>query len=604
MLTTSEKATILKTINIFSETPDDILSEVAALLKEIGIKGGETVFEKGAMGASMYVIARGRVRVHDGERTLNHLGERDVFGEMALVDSQPRLASVVAVEDTQLLRLDQEPFFRLMDERSEVARGIIHILSRYLRARVQDLADLRTHLENVILPLGIALSSEDNLDRLLERILLEAKSFCNADAGTLYLLADDDRLRFSIMRSDVLNMAVGGTTGRHVPFPPLCLYDEETGEPNHQNVSTHTALDGQSVHIPDIYHAEEFDFSGTKTFDKANNYRSVSTFTVPLKDHMDNVIGVLQLFNAQDPETGSVIPFDAYQQLVVESLASQAAVALNTQELLRRQEKLLRFEHDLQVGRKIQADFLPQELPQPPGWEIAACFQPAREVAGDFYDAFPLADGRIGLLIADVVDKGVGAALFMALSRSLIRAYSQLDGLTDDSHSATPSINTRALNAVRLTNDYIAENHGHMSMFVTLFFAVLDLDTGVLNYVNAGHNPPYVVGPTGVVKAELMPTGPAAGLFSNMVFKIKQVTLEPGDLLMTFTDGVTEARDPSGEFFEEDRLLALLKQPASSASEHLDRIEARLQAHTAGADQFDDITMLAVRRVPETRDWQ
>jgi len=604
MLTTSEKATILKTINIFSETPDDILSEVAALLKEIGIKGGETVFEKGAMGASMYVIARGRVRVHDGERTLNHLGERDVFGEMALVDSQPRLASVVAVEDTQLLRLDQEPFFRLMDERSEVARGIIHILSRYLRARVQDLADLRTHLENVILPLGIALSSEDNLDRLLERILLEAKSFCNADAGTLYLLADDDRLRFSIMRSDVLNMAVGGTTGRHVPFPPLCLYDEETGEPNHQNVSTHTALDGQSVHIPDIYHAEEFDFSGTKTFDKANNYRSVSTFTVPLKDHMDNVIGVLQLFNAQDPETGSVIPFDAYQQLVVESLASQAAVALNTQELLRRQEKLLRFEHDLQVGRKIQADFLPQELPQPPGWEIAACFQPAREVAGDFYDVFLLADGRIGLLIADVVDKGVGAALFMALSRSLIRAYSQLDGLTDDSHSATPSINTRALNAVRLTNDYIAENHGHMSMFVTLFFAVLDLDTGVLNYVNAGHNPPYVVGPTGVVKAELMPTGPAAGLFSNMVFKIKQVTLEPGDLLMTFTDGVTEARDTSGEFFEEDRLLALLKQPASSASEHLDRIEARLQAHTVGADQFDDITMLAVRRVPETRDWQ
>ena len=225
-------------------------------------------------------------------------------------------------------------------------------------------------------------------------------------------------------------------------------------------------------------------------------------------------------------------------------------------------------------------------------------------MAGDFYDAFPLADGRIGLLIADVVDKGVGAALFMALSRSLIRAYSQLDGLTDDSHSATPSINTRALNAVRLTNDNIAENHGHMSMFVTLFFAVLDLDTGVLNYVNAGHNPPYVVGPTGVVKAELMPTGPAAGLFSNMVFKIKQVTLEPGDLLMTFTDGVTEARDPSGEFFEEDRLLALLKQPASSASEHLDRIEARLQAHTAGADQFDDITMLAVRRVPETRDWQ
>jgi sigma-B regulation protein RsbU (phosphoserine phosphatase) len=605
MLSTIEKVIILKQVSIFAETPDEILAEVALLLQEVESKSGGTVFEKGDLGDCMYIIVDGQVRVHDRGRTLNHLGEGDVFGEMALVDSQPRLASVTAVEDTRLLRLDQESFYRLMDERSEVARGIIRVLSRHLRARVHDLADLRTHLENVILPLGIALSSEDNLDRLLERILLEAKSFCNADAGTLYLLTDDDCLRFAIMRSDMLDMAVGGTTGRHVPFPPLCLYDEETGEPNHQNVSTHTALDGQSIHIPDIYHTAEFDFSGTKAFDKANNYRSVSTFTVPLKDHTGKVIGVLQLFNAQDPGTGRLIPFDAYQQLVVESLASQAAVALNTQELLRRQEKLLRFEHDLQVGRKIQADFFPRELPQPHGWEIAARFQPAHEVAGDFYDVFPLADGRIGLLIADVVDKGVGAALFMVLSRSLIRAYGQLAEqidnrratATSDEGQTLPAINTRALNAVRLTSDYIAQNHGHMSMFVTLFFAVLDLDTGLLTYINAGHNPPYLVGPTGIVKADLVPTGPAAGLFANVVFNIQQVTLEPGDLLATFTDGVTEARDPNGDFFGEERLLSLLKQPAPSASEHLDRIEASLQAYTAGASQLDDITMLAVMRV-------
>jgi sigma-B regulation protein RsbU (phosphoserine phosphatase) len=598
MLTTTEKATILKTVQIFAETPDEIISEIASLLEEVGLKAGETVFEKGAMGTSMYIIVAGRVRVHDGERTLNHLVERDVFGEMALVDSQPRLASVTAVEDACLLRLDQEPFYRLMDERSEVARGIISVLSRHLRARVHDLDGLRTHLENVILPLGIALSTEESLDRLLERILLEAKSFCNADAGTLYLLTDDDRLRFAIMRSDLLDMAVGGTTGKEVPFPPLRLYDEETGEPNYQNVATHTALHGQPIHIPDIYHAADFDFSGTRAFDRANNYRSVSTFTVPLKDHTGKVIGVLQLFNAQDPGTGEVIPFDAYQQLVIESLASQAAVALNTQELLRRQEELLKFEHDLQVGRRIQADFLPRELPQLPGWEIAARFQPARQVAGDFYDAFVRPDGAIGLLIADVVDKGVGAALFMALSRSLLRAYSRLGGLDDDGQGATPSINTQALNAVRLTNDYIAEYHGHMSMFVTLFFALLDPASGLLTYTNAGHNPPYILGPTGVVKAELEPTGPAAGLFPGMDFEIQRVTLEPGDLLMTFTDGVTEARDPSGGFFGEERLLSLLKQPAASASEHLDRIETALQAHVAGVDQADDITMLAVRRLP------
>jgi sigma-B regulation protein RsbU (phosphoserine phosphatase) len=472
-----------------------------------------------------------------------------------------------------------------------------------LRARVHDLDDLRTHLEQVILPLGIALSSEENLDRLLERILLEAKSFCSADAGSLHLLTEDDKLKCTIMRSDALGIAVGGTTGREVPFPPLRLYDEETGEPNLQNVATHTALHGHSVHIPDVYHAEDFDFSGTKAFDKANNYRTVSSFTVPLKDHAGKVIGVLQLFNAQDLETGQVIPFDPYPQLVVESLASQAAVALNTQELLRRQEELLKFEYDLQVGRRIQSDFLPRELPQPPGWEIVARFQPAREVGGDFYDAFPLAGGAIGLVIADVVDKGVGAALYMALSRSLIRAYSQLDDSTDgrgaaapDGRQTSPPVDTRALDVVRLTNNYIAQTHGHMSMFVTLFFGVLDPVSGVLSYINAGHNPPYVIGPSGDVKAELEPTGPVVGLFPNVVREIERVTLEPGDLLMTFTDGVTEARGPSGDFFDEERLLALLAGPATSASEYLDRIEASLRTHIGNADQADDITMLAVRR--------
>ena len=164
----------------------------------------------------MYIIVAGRVRVHDGEWTLNYLGESAVFGEMALVDSEPRLASVTAVEDTRLLRLDREPFYRLMDERGEVAQGIIRVLSQHLRARVRDLGDLRTHLEHVILPLGIALSAEESLDRLLERILLEAKSFCNADAGSLYLLTEDNRLRFTIMRTDSLNIALGGTTGSRV----------------------------------------------------------------------------------------------------------------------------------------------------------------------------------------------------------------------------------------------------------------------------------------------------------------------------------------------------------------------------------------------------
>jgi AAA family ATP:ADP antiporter len=147
MLSTIEKVITLKTVSIFAGTPDEILAEVASLLEEVALVEGETIFEKGDAGDSMYIIVDGQVRVHDGGRTLNYLGEGDVFGEMAVLDPEPRLASVTAVQDTRLFRLDQEPFYELMDDRIEVARGIIRVLSQHLRARVRDLNELRTRLE-------------------------------------------------------------------------------------------------------------------------------------------------------------------------------------------------------------------------------------------------------------------------------------------------------------------------------------------------------------------------------------------------------------------------------------------------------------------------
>jgi len=147
MLSTIEKVLILKSVNIFDETPDEILADVAQVCEDVEFKSGDKIFEKGDAGNSLYIIISGQVRVHDGEHTLNFLGERDVFGEMALLDPEPRVASVTAVEDTRMLRLDQEPFFELMEDRIEVARGIIKVLSRRLRARVQDLNQLRARVE-------------------------------------------------------------------------------------------------------------------------------------------------------------------------------------------------------------------------------------------------------------------------------------------------------------------------------------------------------------------------------------------------------------------------------------------------------------------------
>ena len=192
-----------------------------------------------------------------------------------------------------------------------------------------------------LIDIGIALSAEHNHDRLMEKILLEAKSMCNADGGTLYLRTAEDTLKFEIMRNDSLDIAMGGTTGKEIEFPPLDMYDAKSGAPNHANVATHVALTGEPVNVSDAYKTTRFDFSGTKKFDQGTGFRSKSFFTAPMKNHEGDVIGVLQLLNAQDPETGDVIPFSPSLGPLVEALTSQAAVALDNQNLIAAQKALL-----------------------------------------------------------------------------------------------------------------------------------------------------------------------------------------------------------------------------------------------------------------------
>ncbi|MBM3581424.1 MAG: GAF domain-containing protein, partial [Alphaproteobacteria bacterium] len=162
-----------------------------------------------------------------------------------------------------------------------------------------------------LIDIGIALSAERDFNRLMEMILLEAKAIANADGGTLYIRTDDDKLKFEIMRTDSLNIALGGTTGKPITFPPLNMHDPQTGAPNHMSVATHAALAAVSVNIPDAYEAKDFDFSGTRKFDAGTGYRSKSFLTVPLKNSQNAVIGVLQLLNARDRASGEVIPFGA-----------------------------------------------------------------------------------------------------------------------------------------------------------------------------------------------------------------------------------------------------------------------------------------------------
>ncbi len=278
------------------------------------------------------------------------------------------------------------------------------------------------------------------------------------------------------------------------------------------------------------------------------------------------------------------------------TLSNSMSVALENASLWEK-EKLYRkaLERELEIGREIQAGFLPETLPQVEGWEFAAALMSAREVAGDFYDAFELPDGNIGLVIADVCDKGVGAALFMTLFRSLIRITANQEYFE---HIESPSNSTteRLQRAMLLTNNYIAETHQESGMFATIFFAILDPRSGRLTYINGGHEPPLIV-QAGEVRESLRKTGPAIGAILGAKFDCRVVQLNPGEMFFAFTDGALEARDPHGDFFGRVRLLNTLQQRDCPANELVEMIRDELHRYVGTATQFDDITLLAMRRI-------
>lgn len=271
------------------------------------------------------------------------------------------------------------------------------------------------------------------------------------------------------------------------------------------------------------------------------------------------------------------------------------------------------YERDLSIAHEIQSGFLPDDLPTPQGWEVAARFRPARLVAGDFYDVFELVGGqRLALIVADVCDKGIGAALFMALIRTMLRNTAEQAGAWDlhgppdppGTPGTTPvlgaSLSVGAgplLQAVSGTNSYMARHHRRQGYFCTLFFGILDPFSGSFVYINGGHNPAVLARADGS-HTLLSPTGPAVGMFARSSYLLGEARLDPGDLIFMYTDGVTESRNAAGDFFGMDRTLRVVTRPARTAGELIEAVDMELKRYASGADQHDDITMLALRRSP------
>jgi len=307
--------------------------------------------------------------------------------------------------------------------------------------------------------------------------------------------------------------------------------------------------------------------------------RDIPVVMVSAIDEIESVVRCLEL-GADDYLTKPFNP--VILQARIES-------SLNKKRLAdQKQAALQALSRELEIGRRIQQGFLPEALPQLAGFRIAALCKPARQVGGDFYDAQILPGGQLAFVVADVCDKGVGAALYMALFRSLLRAlFSQAPA-----SETAPAMLTRNLG---ILNDYIAIEHGRDNMFATMFVGILDPLTGQLDYINAGHDPPMLHHRAAASIDRLPPTGPAVGLMPGVCHGTASAMLAPGDRLLAFTDGIPDAVGASGALGE-TMLLQLLRTHPGDAHSMLEETIECVTEHVGGLDRHDDITLICLNR--------
>ena len=430
------------------------------------------------------------------------------------------------------------------------------------RARLFDLLqERRIHEQMALLDLSQQLLARRDLDDLMDYLVDQVRQMLSVDACTLVLpSATDDLFDFRAASGWHVDPAA---EQRQVPA------DERSGP----GLVWRTQ---QSLLVKDL---EESDPTPWMTdWLRAEGFRGHAV--VPLVAEGRSV-GVVMV-NSRMPRLLS-----EEEMRLLRLMANQAAIAIEKARLHQEELKMQRMERDLEVGRQIQLSMLPDACPVVPGWECAASYEAARVVGGDFYDFFPLASkpGQLGLVIADVAGKGVPAALFMARGCTTIRT--------------TALVGNGPATALTQANKLIFRDR-QSQLFLTALYAVLDTESGRLVYANAGHNPPlWLQAATGDMQT-LQAPGIVLGIFGDIELEEREIQVSPGDLLVFYTDGVTEAMDARRDLFGEERLQATVAANArASAQEVLDAILDAVREFTGDVEQSDDLTLFVIRRSPE-----
>lgn len=400
--------------------------------------------------------------------------------------------------------------------------------------------------------LSRAFNSSLDLDEVLNRVMDEVIAATRAERGFVTLRGDNGELDFRIAR---------GMDHQTIDEPQFQIS---------RSVVEEVAQKGEPVLTNNAQQDERFSARQSVMF---LGLRSIICAPLKIKDAVTGVIYVdnrLQagIFTQQDLE-------------LLSTIASNAAIAIENARLYQVAVEKGRMERELQMAFKVQSSLIPEDTPQFPGWEFVAHWQPAREVAGDYYDFIANENGSLGLVIADVTDKGMPAALFMALTRSIVRA--SLDQALSPAESITKA--NRLICADSTSN-----------MPVTLFYGLLDPARGELTYVNAGHNPPIFYHAETDEFIQLTRTGIFLGFDHEATYQQNWQVVKPGDFIVFYTDGVTDAVNDDEREFGSLRLQSILQEKRTApAAEILAAIKSALKSFTAESAPYDDITLLIAK---------
>jgi len=391
-----------------------------------------------------------------------------------------------------------------------------------------------------------------DIDKLLEYILTIAKQGLNAERGTLYIIDKENSSAWSKILYDTNEL-------RHtIPIT--------------EGIAEQTASSGETINIKNVKRDERYNKFEHDTHDISETKTILS---MPVKNAENQITGVLVIKNKIDDT------FNRDDEEFLKSLTNYTATALELSELHAQLVHQKRIEHELSLAREIQKSLLPQKIPAIDGYEIFGVNKSCHEVSGDYYDFFPVENDNWVFAIGDVSGKGIPASLLMAVLQSHLKAINYM-------HYPINEI-------IKLLNEYLVVN-SIPDHYVTFFLGILDCRNDTFEYVNAGHNPPFLIN-KGRQKKRLNTGGPIIGMFSNLVYSMEKIHLKKDDLLFCFTDGVTEYADKNNREYGETRLKKFLKENHKQTSEEIFRSLLKTLDDFSGNEKpKDDITVLMLRK--------